>query len=211
MFENGYNWENHILVSTKKGYVTEHVFGLWLTEVFVPAVDERRAALRQQLATFDEKAVLIMDGCKAHKIEPFRELLAQKNIIVVFLVPHSSHVSQALDVGIFGWLKSITRDEASYVVRLDALDEAFPNEEEEPEPVRAERVKVFADYITAILNAYERAASRKRIVSAFRQVGILYDIPDPHHPERLFTCVDPAHGRAVNQYLGLFQGTRPLP
>ena len=58
--------------------MTEHVFGLWLTEVFVPAVDERRAALRQQLATFDEKAVLIMDGCKPHKIEPFRELLAQK-------------------------------------------------------------------------------------------------------------------------------------
>ena len=93
MFENGYNQENLILVSTKKGYVTEPVFGLWLTEVFVPAVDERRAALRQQLGTFDEKAVLIIDGCKAHKIELFRELLAQKNMTVVFLVPHSSHPS----------------------------------------------------------------------------------------------------------------------
>ena len=46
MFENGYNQENLILVSTKKGYVTEPAFGLLLTEVFVPAVDERRTALR---------------------------------------------------------------------------------------------------------------------------------------------------------------------
>ena len=110
----------------------------------MPAVDERRAVLRQQLGTFDEKAVLIIDGCKAHKIDPFRELLVTKNITVVFLVPHSSHLSQPLDLGIFGWLKSLTRDEASYVVRLDALDEAIPNEEE-PEPVRAERGKVLAD------------------------------------------------------------------
>ena len=65
-----------------------------LTEVFVPAVDERRAALRQQLGTFDEKDVLIIDGCKAHKIELFRELLAQKNMTVVFLVPHSESVTK---------------------------------------------------------------------------------------------------------------------
>ena len=89
--------------------MTDPVFGLWLTEVFVPAVDEPRATLRQQLGTFDEKAVLIMDGCKDHKIEPFRELLVTKNITVVFLVPHSSHLSQPLDLGIFGWLKSLTR------------------------------------------------------------------------------------------------------
>ena len=94
-------------------------------------------------------------------------------------MPHSSHLSRPLDLGIFGRLKSLTRDEASYVVRLDALDEAIPNEEEEPEPVRAERGKVLADYLTTTLDAYERAATRKRIVSAFRQAGILYDVPDP--------------------------------
>ena len=120
-------------------------------------------------------------------------------------------MSQALDVGIFGWLKSIIRDEASYVVRIDALDEAFPNEEEEPEPVRAERGKVLADYITAILDAYERAASRRRVVSAFRQAGILYDIPDPHHPERLLTYVDPAHARASTSTLGSSKVLAPSP
>ena len=159
---------------------------------------------------FDEKAVLIIDGCTAHKLDPFRQVLAEKNITTVFLVPHSSHLTQPLDLGVFGRLKSLTRDEASYVVRLDELDEAVP-EEEEPEPVRAERGKVLADYLTAILDAYERAATRKRVVSAFRQAGILYDIPDPHHPERRLTYVDPAHARAVNECLGLFRGTRPLP
>ena len=191
--------------------MTEPVFVLWLTEVFVPAVDERRAALRQQLGTFDEKAVLIIDGCKAHKIEPFRELLDTKNITIVFLVPHSSHLSQPLDLGIFGWLKSLTRDEASYVVRLDALDEAIPNEEEEPEPVRAERGKVLADYLTAILDAYERAATRKRIVSAFRQAGILYDVPDPHNPSGSSPTLTPRMRGLSTSTLGSSKVLTPFP
>ena len=168
MFENGYTKENLILVSTPKGFVNEHVFAHWLREVFFPAVDERRAVLRRQLGTFDEKAILIIDGCKAHKLDPFRQLLVEKNITVVFLVPHSSHLTQPLDLGIFGRLKSLTRDEASYVMRLEELDEAVPDEDNEPEPVRAERGKVLADYITAIIDAYERSATRKRAVSAFR-------------------------------------------
>ena len=81
----------------------------------------------------------------------------------------------------------------------------------EPEPVRAERGKAFADLALALLDAYERAATPKRAVSAFKQAGILYDIPDFHHPERKLTYVDPAHARAVNEYLGLFRGTHPRP
>ena len=176
----------------------------------MPAVDERRAAIRQQLGTFDEKAVLIIDGCKAHKIEPFRELLVTKNITVVFLVPHSSRLSQPLDQGVFGWLKSLTRDEASYVVRLDALDEAIPNEEE-PEHVRAERGKVLADYLTAILDAYERAATRKRIVSAFRQAGILYDVPDHHHPSGSSPTLTPHMRGLSTSTLGSSKVLTPSP
>ena len=146
--------------------MTIDVFNLWLVEVFIPAVEERRASLRRQLGTFNEKAVLIMDGCKCHKIEPFRQMLAEKNITVVFLVAHSSHLTHPLDLGGFGRLKSLTRDEASYVMRLEELDEAVPDEDNEPEPVRAERGKVLADFVLAILDAYERAATRKWAVSA---------------------------------------------
>ena len=85
MFEKGYSRENLILVSTKKGFVTIEVFNLWLVEVFIPAVEERRASLRRQLGTFDERAVLIMDGCKCHKIEPFRQLLDEKTSPLFFL------------------------------------------------------------------------------------------------------------------------------
>ena len=59
--------------------MNELVFAHWLREVFFPAVDERRrVSLRRQLGTFNEKAVLIMDGCKCHKIEPFRQMLDEK-------------------------------------------------------------------------------------------------------------------------------------
>ena len=124
---------------------------------------------------------------------------------------HSSHLTQPLDLSVFGRLKSLTRDEASYVIRLEELDEAVPDEDNEPEPVRAERGKVLADFVLALLDAYERSATRKRAVSAFRQAGILYDIPDFHDLERKLAYVDPSHARAVNEYLGLFRGTHPLP
>ena len=124
---------------------------------------------------------------------------------------HSSHLTQPLDLGIFRRLKSITRDKASYATRLEELDETVPDEDDEPEPVRAERGKAFADLALALLDAYERAATPKRAVSAFEQSGILYDIPDFHHPERKLAYVDPAHARAVNQYLGLFRGAHPRP
>ena len=124
---------------------------------------------------------------------------------------HSSHLTQPLDLGIFGLLKSIIRDEASYAMCLDELDETVLDEDDESDPVRAGRGKAFADLALALLDAYERAATPKRVVSAFEQAGILYDIPDFHHPERKLTYVDPAHARAVNQYLGLFRGTHPAP
>ena len=68
--------------------------------MFLPKVDEKREALRKALGDFDGKAVLIMDGCKSHKVQPFLEVFAQKRIEVRFLVPHTSHLTQPLDVGI---------------------------------------------------------------------------------------------------------------
>ena len=107
-------------------------------------------------------------------------------------------------------LKSLTRGEASYAVRLDALDEAVPNEEE-PEPVRAERGKVLADYLTAILDAYERAATRKRIVSAIRQAGSLYDVPDPNHPSGSSPTLTPRMRGLSTSTLGSSKALTPFP
>ena len=60
-----------------------------------------------------------MDGCTAHKFEDHLQLLARRNITVVFLPAHSSHLTQPLDLGIFGRVKSILRGNATYSIDRD--------------------------------------------------------------------------------------------
>ena len=94
LFENGYSPENVTIYTTANSFVTGDVFGDWLKDVFIPYVEERREALRGRLETFDERAVLVLDGCSSRKKEEHRRLLEAKNITMLFLVPHSSHLTQ---------------------------------------------------------------------------------------------------------------------
>ena len=68
-------------------------FCKWPCDVFIPYVDAKREALRRRLGPFDDRAVLILDGCSSHKKEEHRLLLESKNITMMFLVPHSSHLT----------------------------------------------------------------------------------------------------------------------
>ena len=126
--------------STETSFMTANVFGEWLCDVFIPEVSRRRAWLRERLGTVNEWAVLIMDGCLCHKKEEFRLLLDQHDIEPVLLVPHSSHMTQALDVGVFGQCKNLIRSDTRYLINLGELDEAIAqtieaenNEEDAPQ------------------------------------------------------------------------------
>ena len=83
-------------------------------------MEEKRAWLRETIRTFNERAVLILDGLKVHTMEPFVELLRRHNVTVVVLVAHTSHMTQPLDVGIFGMVKNLIRQEGKYVINLRA-------------------------------------------------------------------------------------------
>ena len=125
IFENGYSPENLTIYTTANSFVTGEVFGRWLRDVFIPNVEAKREALRQRLGTFDERAVLILDGCSSHKKEEHRLLLESKNITMMFLVPHSSHLTQPLDLCTFGRVKIYIRDQDTYAVSLEEFDEAL--------------------------------------------------------------------------------------
>ena len=79
-----------------------------------------------------------------------------------------------------------------------------------PRPPRAERGKALAKYLTAIVDAYERATTRALVVSAFRQDGIRYMIPDPRTPDRWVSYVDRSEARAVKSDKGLFLDLQPV-
>ena len=130
---------------------------------------------------------------------------------MVFLVPHSSHLTQPLDLCVFALVKNTVRNEATYLMKLEgddgdeaeegeegameegdtdgvqnqeAEEESEEEEEEEHPRQRAERGKALADYIVALLDAYERATTRRRVVSAFGQAGIFYKTPNPNQPQK---------------------------
>ena len=87
----------------ENSFITGNIFSRWVNEVFLPTVEKKRARLREMMGDFNDNVVLIMDGCSSHKIEPFMEVFAQKRIAVRFLVAHTSHLTQPLDLGII-WL-----------------------------------------------------------------------------------------------------------
>ena len=95
--------EHAFITSSSSAYINEELFLAWVDEVLVPGVKARRRFLN--LPT-DSKALLILDGCHAHIPEKFQEL-SKVHIDHHFLVPHSSHLTQPLDWGIFSSFKKI--------------------------------------------------------------------------------------------------------
>ena len=156
----------------------------------------------------------------------------------MFLPAHSSHLTQPLDLGTFGLVKRLLRREANYTlasnipVDKQQLDlngdgenssEAADinadagegqtidlNDEDVPQPNRAERGLALAEYVLDILDAFERSTSRRLVVSAFRQAGILSRFPDLNNLTRRVTYVDPSFARAVIKNTGRFQGEEPI-
>lgn len=85
------------------GWMTKEIFKSWAREVFLPAVE----LLRIEHNLPNEPALLYVDGHSSrHNIE-LLEFLKDKNIHVVLIPPHSSHILQPLDCGVNGAFKQM--------------------------------------------------------------------------------------------------------
>jgi transposase len=91
-----------IAYSQKKGYITKSLFIRWINEVLIPEVNMRRLKIGNLYAT----AGLIMDVLSCHKGNSIEKLLQDNNIKCFILPPHSSHVTQPLDVYTFSLFKT---------------------------------------------------------------------------------------------------------
>ena len=176
----------------------------------LPEIERRRAWLRERLGAFNERAVLILDGLKVHTMEPFVELLGRYNVTVVVLVAHTSHMTQALDVGIFWKVKNLIRHDGKYVINLQELDREMTYQTEEENagrPVPPERGRLFSEYVLSILRSFEQATTSDNVVSAFAQVGIHSKLVDRANIDKRVTYIDPSTARVVVQEFGVI----PLP
>jgi len=91
-----------------KGW-TSNIHGVeWLRRCFEPATREKVAG---------EYRLLICDGHDSHITGAFVGHCMDNNIILMILPPHSSHMTQPLDVGVFGPLKKHMAAEIDPLIR----------------------------------------------------------------------------------------------
>ena len=89
--EGGYDTESFKLFRTDSSFMTNEVFGLWITDVFLPEVERRRAFLHEKIGDFDDRAVVILDGCRCHTTQDVQDALAANRITMRLLPAYTSH------------------------------------------------------------------------------------------------------------------------
>ena len=208
--EGGFPSNRLKICHTQNSFINNDVFGEWLCDVLLPEIETRRAWLRERLGDYDDRAVLILDGLKCHTMEPFVEFLRMHNVTMVVLVPHSSHLTQPLDVGIFWDVKRLMRSSGKYLINLHVLDQAMAVQTEAEthgHEVPPERGRLLAEHVLRILRSYEQATTSDNVVSAFRQVGVHWRVVEEANHDRRVTYIDPSTARlVVGEY-----GVIPLP
>jgi hypothetical protein len=88
------------------GWINADILLDWAAKTYIPAVNGRRLLLGLTMET--GPALLIVDN-HSSRDERFNHLMAENNVVVFYLVPHSSHLTQPLDVHTFSVLKNKLR------------------------------------------------------------------------------------------------------
>lgn len=103
------------LAVSEKGWTDDKLAEQWLEEVFIPA--------SAKLA-HGQKRILVLDGHGSHLTPEFAVKAWDQNVVCVVLPPHTSHLLQPLDVGVFGAMdgsyRKALREKSKYgVVHID--------------------------------------------------------------------------------------------
>jgi hypothetical protein len=82
---------------SKSGWMTSESFFEYITNIFYPWLVSENVEF---------PVILYLDGHKSHVTLPLTDFCRQKQIVVISLLPNSTHILQPLDVGLFKSLKS---------------------------------------------------------------------------------------------------------
>jgi hypothetical protein len=100
IFRAGYTRDKVAYFHHVHAFMTKAIFERWINTIFIPDLQQRRTRLK-----YDGPAILILDQFSGHSYEKFSEQCSANNIIVKYLVPHTSHLCQPLDLVTFALLK----------------------------------------------------------------------------------------------------------
>ena len=134
------------IVTSTNGWTTDDITLGWLRNVFQPHSNKLRTSVHR---------ILVMDGHGSHHTAEFDATCQGFNIIPVYVPPHSSHLLQPLDVGIFGPLKQ------AYSKELDTRSRLGINHVDKSE------------FLSAYKMARPAVFTRSNILGAFKGAGLV--------------------------------------
>lgn len=148
---------NWVIKTTSNGW-TDNVTGLdWIKHF-----DKHTRARRQ-----GGYRMLVLDGHESHQSIEFEDYCKINNIITLCLPPHSSHITQPLDVGVFGPLKK------AYGKEINTYSRAHINH----------ITKV--EFLLAFKAAYKKIMTKDNIAGGFRNTGLI-----PFEPQVVISKLD---------------------
>jgi DDE superfamily endonuclease/Tc5 transposase DNA-binding domain len=155
------NVPDWLYTTSTNGWTSNEIGMRWLQDVFIP---ETTCGLQKRL--------LLLDGHGSHQTVEFMKKCDDNGIICFYLIPHSSHVLQPLDLACFSLVKSAYRKQ---VAELAQIDDAAP----------IKKIR-FIQY-------YEKARTRGlasiQILAGWRASGI-----HPWHPQKVLNSHLVRHG-----------------
>ena len=133
-----------------KGWTSNEHGLAWLIRCFDPETRDKAAG---------EYRLLICDGHDSHITAEFIAHCIDNKILLMILPPHSSHLTQPLDVGVFGSLKKHMASALYPLIRTGVS--------------RIQKV----EWLAAFVAAHDKALSNQNIRSGFRGTGIYPFLP----------------------------------
>lgn len=94
---------------SETGWTNDDLGLAWLKNVFDPPSNRFRQGVHR---------ILVMDGHGSHETPAFDAACKERNIIPIYMPPHSSHLLQPLDVGLFSPLKRAYTKELENTFRM---------------------------------------------------------------------------------------------
>jgi hypothetical protein len=117
--------------------------------------------------TIGTHRLLIIDGHESHDSLEFQQYCKDNKIIALCLPPHSSHLTQPLDVGCFAALKKAYGRQAEILMR-NRINHITKTE-----------------FLPCFIRAYNAAITSKNIQGGFRGAGLV-----PFDPDRVIMALD---------------------
>ena len=176
-------WFNHdtipdwLYTTSENGWTSNGTGLRWLREIFLPETDRN-----------GRHRILLLDGHGSHASIKFMWDCYRNNVHPVYLIPHSSHVLQPLDLSCFSAIKSRYRDQIANLARF-----------EDSAPVKKMR---FVEYYN---KARDEGLTQHNILGGWSAAGI-----SPWNPRKVIRSSQVAANNQINQQPPQTPGKRRL-